>query len=461
MKNPPGGGSLVRLLGRRDVLALAFGAMIGWSWVVLTGTWITSAGSLGAIVAFVAGGIAIVTIGLTYAELAAALPFVGGEHVYSERALGRGASFVCTWAIILGYASVVAFEAVALPTVAGSLLPGLDTGYLWTVAGWDVYFTWAMVGVCGAIVMTLTNILGIKAASILQSAVVAIILVVGTGFVGGAALRGEAANLQPLFEDGLSGITLVLVMVPFMFVGFDVIPQVAEEIKLPFRDIGTVLIVAVVMAVLWYALIIFGVAYVLDREALAHADPATSAAGGVVFGAWGARLVLLAGLAGILTSWNAFLVGGSRAVYALAQAGLLPAYLGRLHPRFNTPHHAVLLIGALSMLAPFFGRKALVWLVDAGGLGIVIAYAMVAASFLVLRRREPSLARPYRVPAGMLVGTLALACSVGLGVLYLPGSPAALAWPEEWAIVIGWSLLGALLYALARRSATAARHNPR
>jgi amino acid transporter len=77
-------GRFFKILGRREVLALAFGAMVGWSWVVLTGTWISSAGVLGSIVAFLAGGAGIALIGLTYAELASALPFVGGEHVYSE-----------------------------------------------------------------------------------------------------------------------------------------------------------------------------------------------------------------------------------------------------------------------------------------------------------------------------------------------------------------------------------------
>lgn len=103
------------------------------------------------------------------------------------------------------------------------------------------------------------------------------------------------------------------------------------------------------------------------------------------------------------------------------------------------------------MIGPFFGRPALVWVVDAGGLGIVIAYAMVAWSFLVLRKKEPNLQRPYRVPFGRLVGSLALALSLGLGMLYLPGSPAVLLWPQEWGIIILWSMLGAVLYASSRR----------
>jgi hypothetical protein len=72
-------------------------------------------------------------------------------------------------------------------------------------------------------------------------------------------------------------------------------------------------------------------------------------------------------MGGILTTWNAFLIGGSRAIYALARAGQLPRSLGKLHPRYNTPHNAVLLIGALSVISPLFGRPALVWLADAGG----------------------------------------------------------------------------------------------
>jgi amino acid transporter len=75
---------------------------------------------------------------------------------------------------------------------------------------------------------------------------------------------------------------------------------------------------------------------------------------------------------------------------------------------------------------------------------------MVAVSFLVLRRKEPELVRPYRVRLGKTVGVLALLVSIGLAMLYLPGSPAALAWPQEWLIVILWIALGAIFYAIAR-----------
>lgn len=443
--------TFLRVLSRKEVLALAFGAMIGWSWVVLSSTWIINAGTLGAILAFLVGGGAMLLIGLTYAELASALPFAGGEHVYSERALGKLASFVCTWAIVLGYVSVVTFEAVALPTVLDSLIPGLNKVYLWQIAGWDVYLSWVLTGIAGAVVMTWINIRGVRMASLVQTVVVLAMLLVGVLFVSGAVVAGSVSNLQPLWRDGLSGMSLVLVMVPFMFVGFDTIPQAAEEIDLPYRDIGTVLMLSVAMAIAWYSLIVLGVGLMLNESELTTATLAPAEANARMYGEFGRLALLGAGLAGIVTSWNAFIIGGSRAIYALARAGLLPAFLGELHPRYHTPVNAILLIGLLSIIGPFFGRPALVWAVDAGGLGIVIAYGMVAMSFLVLRRKEPNLERPYRVPYGNLVGWLALLLSFGLGLLCLPGSPSALVWPQEWVIVMAWALLGGVLYKFSGR----------
>jgi len=446
-------GQLSRVLARKDVLALAFGAMIGWGWIVLTGSWIQSAGSLGAITAFLIGGLIIVLVGLTYAELASAMPQVGGEHVYSYRAMGHFASFLCTWAITLGYVSVVAFEAVALPTVVEHLFPNYAIGHLWTITGWEVKATWVAVGVAGSLVMMWINYIGVRTAALVQKVVTLLILAVGILFITGALFQGSTATMQPLFsvEEGvMGGIMMVIIMVPFMFVGFDVIPQAAEEINLPFREIGRVLMISVILAVFWYAFIILGTSLMLDPEALGASSLAVPDAMQAAFQApWAGNLMILAGIAGIITSWNAFYIGGSRAIYALAHSGMLPAWLGKLHPTYRTPTNAILVMGILSAIAPFFGRPALVWLVVAGGLGIVIAYLFVSLSFVVLRRREPEMARPFKVRQGKLVGVLAVLLSLGLTAMYLPGSPSALS-AIEWAIFAGWMMIGLALYAWSR-----------
>jgi amino acid transporter len=441
------GHDLRRVLDLKDTLALSFGAMVGWSWVILSGLWISNGGSLGAMLGFALAGLPIMLIGLLYAELASAMPVVGGEHEYSLRALGRLGSFVCTWAIVFVYVSVCAFEAVALPTVIEYWLPDYQAGFLWQVAGWDVYLSWVAVGVAGSAAVTFVNYIGVKSSAVVQTTVSVLILVAGAMLLSGALLKGSPDNLQPLFTHGMAGIFSVAVMAPFMFVGFDVIPQAAQEIHLPARSIGRVLLGSIAMALAWYVLIIMAVALLIPASGLGD-GLVTADAAGTAWGPVGANLLVLGGVGGIITSWNAFMVGGSRAVFAMARHDMLPAWLGRLHPTYRTPSNAILAIGLLSMAAPLCGRVLLVWIVDAGSFAVVIAYILVAVSFLQLRRRQPDMARPFRLRHGERIGWLALLGSLGLLALYLPGSPSALLWPVEWGLVGAWFLLGFVFYRL-------------
>jgi len=165
--------------------------------------------------------------------------------------------------------------------------------------------------------------------------------------------------------------------------------------------------------------------------------------------------MILAGIGGILTSWNAFIIGGSRVLFALAESGMIPGIFSRLHPRYKTPYVAILFIGVLSCISPFFGRTVLVWLVDAGSFMVVVAYGFVAFAFIRLRQKEPDLERPFKVRHGMLVGYLALVMSFLLGLLYLPFSPSALLWPQEWIVVLAGALIGLVFYLTARSKGSA------
>src|SRR5918995_910508 len=251
--------SFVRVLGQKDAIALSFGAMIGFGWVVLVGTWLLDAGSLGSIIAFLIGSLLVLFVGLTYSELVSAMPKAGGEHNYAWRALGATGGFVASWAIALGYVSVVAFEAVALPTAVDYLAP-LGAGSLWTVAGYEVYASWVAVGLVGAVAITVLNYIGIRPAAIFQ--LIAVLFLVGIAllFLLGTVVGGSAENFTPLFAGGIAGILSVVIMTPFLFVGFDIIPQSAEEINLPFRQIGILLVISVIMAAAYYIIVIIGVA---------------------------------------------------------------------------------------------------------------------------------------------------------------------------------------------------------
>lgn len=444
---------LLKTLRNKDVIALAFGSMIGWGWVVNAGIWITKGGSLGAILAFLLGGLMVVLVGLTYSELAAALPLAGGELIYTFKAMGRTFSFIATWAVILGYISVIGFEAVALPTVFEYLIPNYSQGYMYTVAGWDVTFTWAGVGILGSIIIAWVNYRGIKLTSAISVILTGLILAAGILLIIGGTASGSISTMEPFFPEGMSGIMTVIIMTPFMFVGFDVIPQAAEEINLPQKRIGQLLIGSVLLAVAWYVAIIFGVSRMLGPTELSESNLVTADAMAKAFGnsQLMGNFLVLGGIGGILTSWLGFYVGGSRAIYALAKAGMLPKALGDLHPKYNTPYKAIILIAVISTFSPLLGRQALLWFQNAGGLGLVVAWMMVAISFIILRKKSPNMKRPFSLVGGTTIGWLAVIMSIGVFILYLPGMPSALDWPYEWLIIVGWIILGVILYRVSVR----------
>ncbi|GAA2177010.1 APC family permease [Arthrobacter parietis] len=438
--------SLLKVLGNWDALALGFGAMIGFGWVVLTGGWIGSAGTLGAVLAMVAGGVIMGVVGLTYAELTAAMPKAGGEHNFLLRGMGPRWSFIGSWAITGGYVTIVAFEAVALPRTALYLFPGLNQVPLWEIAGSQVHLTWALVGAIAAVVITFINIRGVKLAGVAQTFVVLFLLIIGAVLVLGSFTGGSTENMQPLFTGGSAGFFAVLVVVPFLFVGFDVIPQSAEEVKIPARQIGRLVVIAVILATIWYVMTILTTSSAMPAGEIAQADIATADAMGALFGSdLMAKVLIAGGIAGILTSWNSLLLGASRLMYSMARSGMLPGWFGKLHPTYRTPANALLFIGALSFLAPFFGEAMLVWLVDSGAPSIVIAYTLVAVVFLILRLKEPAMERPLRVGGvgngGQAIGIAAVVLCLALLSLYLPGMPAALT-PPPWILFGLWWVLG-------------------
>lgn len=451
-----------KVLGAWDILVIAFGAMIGWGWVVSSGDWIQTGGAVGAALGFVIGGIMVFFVGLTYAELTGAMPQCGGEHVFSHRAMGPMGSFVCTWAIVLGYVSVVCFEACALPTIITYIFPSFLQGYLYTVAGFDVYASWLAVAVGMSIFMTYINIRGVKTAAIVQTVLTVIIGGVGIVLIVASAINGDSANIaSQAFVGESSGsmfktVLAVAVTTPFYFIGFDVIPQAAEEISVPLKKIGKILILSIVLAVVFYAFVILAVGNVMAPSDIINSQNGT---GLVTADAMGkafnseimAKVIIVGGMCGIATSWNSFLMGGSRAMYSMAESFMIPKVFAKLHPKYKTPINSLYLIGFLSCIAPFAGRKMLVWIVDAGNFGCCLAYCMVSISFLILRKKEPDMERPYKVGHYKIVGVIAVLMSGFMVVMYMiPGSGAALVW-QEWLMAGSWCVLG-VIFCIACRS---------
>ena len=280
--------------------------------------------------------------------------------------------------------------------------------------------------------------------------------------VAGASINGNASNLmsQPFTGDDtsaiLTNILKVAIMTPFFLFGFDVVPQTAEEINVPLKKLGKLMVLSIGLAVVFYAMVVLAIGYMLTPE---QVDISMKDTGMVTADAFAAafnnlaltKVLIIGGLCGIVTTWNSFLIGGSRVMFSMSKAKMLPQRFSRLHPEYKTPYVAILFLGILSMLAPLFGRVMLIWIVDAANFACCLAYFMVAASFLRLRKTKPNMPRPYRVKKGRTIGIFACLMAGLMAFMYLlPTTSCALVW-QEWIIVGGWAVLGALLAVRAKR----------
>ena len=451
-----------KVLNTGDVLVVAFGAMIGWGWVVSSGQWITNGGILGTVIGFIIGGFMIYFVGLCYAELTTAMPKSGGEHVFSYKAFGSIGSYICTWAIVLSYIGVVCYEAVSFPTILQYIFPSMAKVYLYTIGGFDIYLTWLLIAIGMAMLVLILNIIGTKHAAKFQKVLTCIIAAVGIALIAGSVFSGDISNIQTQLFVGesttsiIENVIKVAIMTPFFFFGFDVIPQASEEINVPLKKLGRMMILSIIMAVTFYVLIVLGVGYVMNKDQIAvsmnTSGLVTADAMSIAFNSTNmAKVLIIGGLCGIITSWNSFLLGGSRALYSMAKAYMLPRRFSVLHKKYNTPVNALLLIGILSVISPFFGRRMLVWIVDAGNFACCLSYCIVSLSFVVLRKKEPELKRPYKVKNYKIVGMLAVLMSGTMAIMYIiPETNCTMVW-QEWIIVGGWIFIGIIMAYMSKR----------
>ena len=474
---------LKKAIGGLGFFSLAFGSMIGVGWITALGSWFEQAGPVGAMLAFLLGGALMLVIGLCYAEVMPMLPVAGGEVAYAYKAYGTQKAFVIGWFLAFGYLSVSAFEAISVGVVLSYLFPGLTFAPLYEVGDTTVYGSHIALAFVFTGFITLINYLGVAVATRVQVLLTLTFLACTTLFVAAGIINGDPSNLEPWLGGmaggsadasvadqlvtpatgtgaagiwvALSGILAVFVTAPFWFVGFDTIPQAAEERRegQPLRALGTYVVLAIVGSTLFYVAVIFGAGASAPWQSTVGANLPTAAAFDSAFESdLMVNLVLTAGVIGLLTSWNGFFLAGTRVIFALGRGHVIDSSFGRTHPRYATPSKAILFSAIVTVAAAFLGRGALIAVVDVGSFCIALAFLGVALSLVRLRKRFPDLERPYRMPGGNGLAWIAAAGSLFiLLVMLTPGSPGMLVWPLEWAILAGLTGAGAWFWLAARR----------
>ncbi len=449
---------LKKTIGGLGFLSLAFGSMIGVGWITALGDWFQHAGPGGTMLAFAAGGLLMILVGSCYAELTPMLPVTGGEVAYAYRAFGTGKAFLVGWFLAFGYLAVSAFEAVSIGMVLAYLFPQLDVWPLYEIGDWTVYAPHLALAFLFTGLITTVNFLGVGVAMRLQVILTGLLVACTLLFVAAGIGQGSPRNLVPHFANGSlagtwKGILVVFVMAPFMFVGFDTIPQAAEERApgQPAARLGLYIILAIIGSTVFYVLVVLAAGMVTPWQSLVEEQLPTATAFRSAFSSPAlANLVLCAGVIGLLTSWNGFFLAGTRVLFSLGRARIIDSRFGEIHPLYATPVRATLFSGLVTAVAACLGRGALLAFVNVGSFCISVAFVGVALSLLRLRVIAPDLERPFRLPAGKLVaGCAAVGSLLVVLAMAIPASPAVLR-PIEWAILVVLCLCGIIFWTVGR-----------
>ncbi|RWZ55047.1 APC family permease [Halobacillus fulvus] len=444
------------------VWAIAFGSAIGWGAFVLPTDWISQAGPIGVVIGILLGALLMMIIGVSYGFLIEKFPVTGGEFAYAYIGFGRHFAFMAGWFLTLGYICIVALNASALALLAKFLFPDfVRTGNLYMVAGYEVSIIQIAIASLALIIFALLNIRGASFSGQTQF-VFSMILILGITLLAVGAVFTEGpslSNITPAFTPEKSAIAAILTIVaiaPFAYVGFDNIPQTAEEFTFEPKKAFSLIIWSLLAAGLAYSAMILITASTMPWQTLLsqiEANQSVWGTGDAIEGYLGRAGVLIIGIAvsmGIFTGLNGFYISASRLTFAMGRARILPDVFRKLHPKYGTPYVGILFTLAVCLIAPWFGREALLWVVDMSSTGVAIAYFFCTATaykFFRWSENQPSKGYADTVsPGRKLLSLIGMISSVGFLVLLLfPWSPAALGIESLIALLV-WIAIGVVFY---------------
>jgi APA family basic amino acid/polyamine antiporter len=436
-------------------LALGIGCVFGASWLVLTGAWLTtSGGPSNALIAMLICTIMEVPFALAYLEAVPMIPLAGGEIAYSFLAFGSLLAFIAGWFGVLAMIALCAWESLAITKMAGYLIPSIaNMPPLYSVGGFGVTTPLLILGLVLIVAVGYMGYKGVKLSARFQM----VVTYANLGLVFIAALllvpHFRMVNFQPITVKPIfTGVVGILTILPFSIAGWEAIAKGAEEASegLGRAAVGKAVILSLIIGALFYMLTVFVPAGIVPWQTLLKGDIPFATAANLVTGSQVLGFVLvIAALFGVLSVYNSCFYAATRLLYSMGDVGLIPTAFARLHPKFNTPIVAVIFVSGLSAIAPFVGQSAFMPLVDCISFSFIALWTTTLVSVMRLRKTQPKLNRPVRMPAVNVIGTLGIIVTVLMMIALLdPASPGALVWPVEYILLVALIVLGIILYAL-------------
>ena len=478
--------SLKRSLGAFQLTLLGIGAVIGTGIFVLTATAAQKAGP-GMMVSFIIAGAVCAVAALCYSELASMVPVAGSAYTYSYAVMGEIMAWMVGWALILEYALGASAVAVGWSGFISGLLdsvgvhiphalkvgPPIQWGFL---QGGEIGGVFNLPAVLVVTFVTTLLVIGTKESATFNAVLVVIKITALTLFliITLPMISGHAANFEPFAPRGWgnplsssgTGILGAAASIFFAYVGFDAVSTAAEETKNPQRNVPIGLIGSLLICTVFYLLVSAGVvgAYgaqplidpatglafkegspelyasaacqaasaptVCSKEALAHILRQVS---NPLFG----NLVGLAAALALPSVVLLMMYGQTRIFFVMARDGLLPERLSTVHERFRTPYVVTIVTGVFVAIAAAFLPVGT--LADYSNAGTLFAFAAVSLGVMILRKKDPGRARPFRTPAIFIVAPLSIA---GCLLLFINLNN------ESKLLFVSWTVIGLIVYFL-------------
>ena len=483
--------SLKRALGALNLTTLGIGAIIGTGIFVLTGTVAALNSGPAVVLSFTFAGVASIFAALCYSEFASLVPMAGSAYTYGYATLGELIAWIIGWDLILEYALGAVTVAIgwsgyvvsflediginipgALSAARGTNLidvPASLAGTLHIKAGWiaindaltnqiqgagvdpsTLAHVTAIFNLPAVIIIALVTtllVIGIKESANVNSVIVIIKVVVVLLFIVGAAHAINPANWHPFIppqtvkdgvpvagEFGWSGVFTGAAIVFFAYIGFDAVSTAAQEAKNPQKDMPIGIIGSLLICTVLYILVSGIATGIMSYKELNVPDPIAVAADRAGLG-WMSTLIKLGAIAGLSSVILVMLLGQSRVFYSMSRDGLLPQFVNKVHPRFQTPYITSIVTGVgvafFAAILPIRDAASLV------SIGTLLAFVIVSVGILVLRVREPDLPRTFKTPAVWVVAPL--------GALSAAWLMKSLPW-VTWERLIIWFVIGMIVF---------------
>ncbi|MBO4418971.1 MAG: APC family permease [Oscillospiraceae bacterium] len=475
-------GSLQRQLSPMHVWAIAFGCVIGWGSFINPGKkFLANSGVAGTAIAMILGAVVMIIIAFSYAYMVPKFPKAGGEFTFTKNCFGKRMAFLCGWFLVAAYLTNVPMNSTAIALIIDGLTGHkgiLNFGFHYTLAGTDIYLGQMLPAMAILILFGWLNIIGVKKAGFVQTVLASLlVLCVFTLFIAALiSAKAKGVNMAPVWgfdkqaamaasattseigqfaHKGTSGILSAILatfaIAPWAYVGFDAIPQAAEEFNFSFKKVSFIMMIAIVFGCFVYTSnnTVAAAALANWPERVMAGEWVVLVAAEELLGTFGKVLVGVGVSCAVLSGIMGFYLASSRLMYSMARDGYLPQWFGKVDKKYATPKNAMIFCIIVSLSGPVLGREALGWFVDMCAIGASIGYFFTSAATLSTARRDKDGSRFLKIMASLGVGFSVI--FIILQLIPIPGLNGVHFGTESYIMLVVWIAIGLAFYAKQRK----------